>query len=66
VIEVCADARPGHFRLQIDGHAPRQDGEVSLPCAAVSTIVQVVLAGLQVIERQYPEHVRVRIDYSSE
>lgn len=66
MIHAKAYVRRGRFVLEIDGHAPSARDGPSIPCAAVSTVAQMTLAGLQAVQVQYPEHIQLDIDYKNE
>lgn len=59
MIHVTAVLRPGHTRLEIDGHEEHAAGGVV--CAAVSAIAQTALLGIAEIARQHPDLVSVEI-----
>jgi uncharacterized protein len=59
VINVTATLAPGLTQIVVSGHEDHLvDGRV---CAAVSAITGAAIAGLQLIEEQHPEILRVEI-----
>lgn len=63
MIQAKVYSRRGRFVLEIDGHDLRERDGPSIPCAAVSTVAQVALVGLQAVQMQYPAHIALDIDY---
>lgn len=66
MIRAKAYVRRGKLVLEVDGHALQGRDGTSIPCAAVSTVVQMTLAGLQAVQVQYPDHIALDIDYKNE
>ena len=61
MIHITASLSDGHMELKAAGHANYAEHGKDVVCAAVSSIMQTALLGLQAIAEQYPRHVAIEI-----
>jgi hypothetical protein len=61
VIKIQARMKSGEMQIHADGHAGYAEYGKDIVCAAISTIMQTALLGIQAVAEQYPNHVSLKI-----
>lgn len=61
MIKVKAYLDNGEMKIHAVGHAGYAEHGKDIVCAAISTIMQTALLGIQAVAQQYPEYVSLKI-----
>jgi uncharacterized protein len=61
VIKIQARMKSGEMQIHAVGHAGYAEHGKDIVCAAISTIMQTALLGIQAVAEQYPNHVSLEI-----
>ncbi|QHZ55806.1 ribosomal-processing cysteine protease Prp [Brevibacillus sp. NSP2.1] len=61
MIKVKAYLDNGEMKIHAVGHAGYAEHGKDIVCAAISTIMQTALLGIQAVAQQYPEYVSLEI-----
>ncbi|MBO8164222.1 MAG: ribosomal-processing cysteine protease Prp [Brevibacillus sp.] len=57
MIKIQARMKSGEMQIHAVGHAEYAEHGKDIVCAAISTIMQTALLGIQAVAEQYPNHV---------
>ncbi|MEK3744723.1 ribosomal-processing cysteine protease Prp [Brevibacillus sp. FSL K6-0770] len=61
MIRIKAFLDNGEMKIEAVGHANYAEHGKDIVCAAISTIMQTALLGIQAVAQQYPEYVSLEI-----
>lgn len=61
MIKIKAYLDNGEMKIHAVGHAGYAEHGKDIVCAAISTIMQTALLGIQAVAQQYPEYVSLEI-----